>query len=154
MAFKVTIDIDRTITVSADPATVFALLSDVPASAKHFPKVDDLVDLGDGTYRWEMEKVGLGDHAIQTIYASNYVADEASKTIEWTPISGEGNAEVSGKWTITESGEGSEVRLDSSADMELPMPKLLKMAIAPVVKHEFTSMVETYLENIQEALNG
>lgn len=154
MAFKVNIDIDKSFTVSADLATTFALLADVPKSAEHFPKVDKLTDLGDGTYRWEMDKVGLGDHAIQTIYASTYVADEDDGTVEWTPVKGEGNALVSGKWALTESGSGTSARLLTSAELELPMPKLLKMAIAPVVKHEFTSMVDTYIENIQEALNG
>lgn len=154
MAFKVNIDIDKSFTVSADLATTFALLADVPASAEHFPKVDKLTDLGGGTYRWEMDKVGLGDHAIQTIYASTYVTDEDEGTVEWSPVKGEGNALVSGKWTLEESGSGTTARLESSAELELPMPKLLKMAIAPVVKHEFTSMVDTYIENIQEALNG
>ena len=154
MAFKVNIDIDKSFTVSADLATTFALLADVPASAKHFPKVDKLTDLGGGTYRWEMEKVGLGDHAIQTVYASTYVADEANHTVEWTPVEGEGNGLVSGTWTLEEAGSSTRARLTSSAELELPMPKLLKMAIAPVVKHEFTSMVDTYIENIQDALDG
>lgn len=154
MAFKVNIDIDKSFTVSADLATTFALLSDVPKSAEHFPKVDQLIDLGDGTYRWETDKVGLGDHAIQTVYASTYETDENEGTVEWTPVKGEGNALVSGKWSLEESGSGTTARLVSSAELELPMPKLLKMAIAPVVKHEFTSMVDTYIENIQEELNG
>lgn len=154
MAFKVNIDIDRSFTVSADLATTFALLADVPASAEHFPKVDQLIDLGGGTYRWEMGKVGIGDHAIQTIYASTYTVDEANHSVEWVAVKGEGNALVSGTWSLEESGSGTKARLTSSAELELPMPKLLKMAISPVVKHEFTSMVDTYIENIQDALNG
>jgi len=102
MAFKVNIDVDRTITVSADVATAFALLSDVPASAAHFPKVDQLTDLGDDIYRWEMDKVGVGDHAIQTVYASQYNADEANASIEWSAVEGEGNALVSGSWAFEE----------------------------------------------------
>lgn len=154
MAFKVNIDVDQSFTVSADVATTFALLADVPTSAKHFPKVDQLLDQGDGVYRWEMGKVGIGDHAIQTIYASRYVVDEESGSIVWTPVKGEGNALVSGSWTVKDKGGSTSVRLTSSAELELPLPKLLKMAVAPVVKHEFLSMVDTYLENIQEALNA
>lgn len=154
MAFKVNIDVDRSFTVSADAATVFALLSDVPASAAHFPKVDALVDLGDDIYRWEMEKVGVGDHAIQTIYASQYEADAASGTVEWSAVEGEGNALVSGSWNIAETDSGTEVSLNSVAEMELPMPKLLKMAISPVVKSEFVKMVDVYIANVQKALNA
>ena len=32
-----------------------------------------LTDIGDGAYRWEMEKVGTAQVNIQTIYASKYV---------------------------------------------------------------------------------
>ena len=35
------------------------LLADVPTSASFYPQVDKLVDLGGGSYRWEMEKIGL-----------------------------------------------------------------------------------------------
>lgn len=154
MAFKVNIEVDKEVTVSADAATAFALLSDVPASAKHFPKVDELVDLGDGVYRWEMEKVGIGDHAVQTIYASKYIANEDNKSVVWTPVRGEGNGSVSGSWTIEESGSGTTIRLQSSAELELSLPKLLKLALSPIVKHEFVSMVETYMDNIKAALEA
>ncbi|KZY62024.1 SRPBCC family protein, partial [Oleiphilus sp. HI0066] len=113
MAFKVNIDVDRTITVSADVATAFALLSDVPASAEHFPKIENLIDQGDGVYRWETEKVGIGDHALQTIYASKYVSDEANGSVEWTAVKGEGNAQVSGGWSLTEVDGGTELTLSS-----------------------------------------
>jgi carbon monoxide dehydrogenase subunit G len=154
MALKVNIDLDREITVSADYATVFNLLSDVEASAKFFPKVDRLVDLGDGIFRWEMEKVGIGDHAIQTIYASKYVSDEGAGTVDWTPVKGEGNGLVSGCWRIKETDGGTELHLKSSAELTLPLPGLLKLAISPVVKHEFTGMVEEYLDNLQAELSA
>lgn len=154
MAFKVNIDVDRTITVSADASAAFALLSDVPASSAHFPKVDKIVDLGDDIYRWEMGKVGVGDHAIQTIYASQYESDEANGSIEWAAVEGEGNALVSGSWKLETVDGGTELTLSSVAELELPMPKLLKMAISPVVKSEFVRMVDAYVENIQKALDA
>jgi len=152
MAVKVDIEIDREFTVSADKAAAFALLSDVPGSASHFPKVDQLVDLGDNTFRWEMEKIGLGGHSIQTVYASQYFSDEAEGSISWEPIKGEGNSLVSGSWEITEDGEGAKLNFTTSAKLTLPLPGLLKMAISPVVKHEFNSMVDEYIENLQAAL--
>lgn len=153
MTIKVNIDLDREFVVNADVDTVFAFLSNVPESASHFPKVDELEDLGGGTFRWNMEKVGIGDHAIQTIYASTYESDDDAKTITWTPVKGEGNALVSGGWKITEASGGTKVSFESSAELSLPLPGLLKLAISPVVKHEFTSMVDTYMESIQEVLN-
>jgi carbon monoxide dehydrogenase subunit G len=75
MTVKVTIDLNRKLSVAADIDTVFLLLSDVPASAEHFPKVQAITALPDNSFRWDMEKVGLGTHSIQTIYACVYVSD-------------------------------------------------------------------------------
>ena len=154
MTIKVSIDLDREFTVSADIDTVFALLSDVEKSASHFPKVDELENLGDNTFRWNMEKVGVGDHAIQTVYACKYVSDDGAKTVKWTPVKGEGNGVVSGGWSFSEVDGGTSIEFETSAELTLPLPGLLKLAISPVVKHEFSSMVDTYMENIQEVLNA
>lgn len=153
MAVKVSIDVDREFEVKADIDTAFALLASVPDSAAHFPKVDELVDLGDNTYRWEMEKIGLGDHSIQTIYACQYDADEGSKAVKWVPIKGEGNGVVKGSWNLEENGGGTTCKLTTSAELTLPLPGLLKLAISPVVKHEFTSMVDEYIDNLKGALS-
>jgi len=152
MAVKVNIDIDREFSVNADIDTTFALLANVPESASHFPKVDELIDLGDNTFRWEMEKVGVGDHAIQSIYACQYIADEGSKVIKWVPIKGEGNGVVKGSWTLKENDSGTTCHFKTAAELTLPLPGLLKLAISPVVKHEFTGLVDDYVDNLQNAL--
>jgi len=153
MTIKVSIDIDREFTVKADKNTAFALLADVPKSAAHFPKVEALTDQGDNTYLWEMEKVGLGDHAIQTVYACKYTPNEDAGEITWTPVKGEGNGVVSGKWEVKEIDGGTQLRLQTSAELTLPLPGLLKLAISPVVKHEFNSMVDEYIDNLKGALS-
>ncbi len=152
MTVKVTIELDRKFSVSADKETVFELLADVPKSAAHFPKVEELKDLGDNCFRWEMEKVGLGDHAIQTIYACKYAPDAASGIITWTPIKGEGNGVVSGSWKISEGAKGTDIHFKTSSELTLPLPGLLKLAISPVVKHEFNGMVDEYIDNLKGAL--
>lgn len=152
MTVKVTIDLERKFTVAADIDTVFSLLSDVAVSASHFPKVKTLTDLEDNKFRWEMEKVGLGSYAIQTTYACQYIYDDGDKTVVWTPIKGEGNSVVSGKWQLTENAEGTNVSFKTNALLTLPLPGLLKLAISPLVKHEFTSMVDTYIGNLKRVL--
>lgn len=154
MTVKVDIELDRNFTVPADAATVFALLSDVPKSGSHFPKVDTLSDTGDGTFKWEMEKIGFGGNSIQTVYACKYIADESAGTVVWEPVKGVGNSVVEGSWTISETAEGANVEFTTAAKLTLPLPGLLKMAISPVVKHEFEAMVDEYMENIQATLSA
>jgi carbon monoxide dehydrogenase subunit G len=81
MAITVDIDLGYEFAVKAAYKDVFDVLSDVPTSVSHFPKVEKLSDLGDGVYQWEMEKVGTAQVHIQTVYACKYVSDRAKGTV-------------------------------------------------------------------------
>jgi len=148
MAFTVEISIAREFEADCGADFAFEVLADVPCSASHFPKVDQLVDLGDGKYRWEMAKIGVDKYALQTIYASKYTADAEKHTIKWTPVKGVGNSLVSGKWTIKEKGGKTILKLATEGAMELPLPSLVKFVVAPIVRNEFESMVDTYIANL------
>lgn len=150
MTVKVTIDVKRNLTVNADIDRVFSLLSDVQTSVSHFPNVQTLTDLGDNAFRWEMEEVSSGGYSVKTIYASQYVVDSDAKTITWTPIKGEGNGLVSGKWEVTATENGTQLSFSTKAELTLPFPRLLKVVTSPIVKQEFTSLVDTYLNNLKE----
>jgi hypothetical protein len=57
---------------------------------------------------------------------------------------------VSGGWVIEEAEGGTNLTLETSAELNLPLPGLLKLAISPVVKAEFSGMVDTYVSNLSE----
>lgn len=154
MAITVTIDLGYELNVKANYASVFAVLSDVPKSASFFPKVNQLVDLGNGAYRWEMEKIGLAQINLQTIYASRYVSDQTKGTVVWTPIQDEGNALVSGSWKIVDKKKSTHITFQSKGELTLPLPGLMKMVVAPVVESEFEKMVEQYLDNLTQHFGG
>jgi len=154
MAIQVNIDLGYEFAVKADFETVFNTLSDVPVSASFFPKVDQLVDLGDGIYRWEMAKIGLAQVNLQTIYASKYVSNKAKGTVLWTPIKGEGNALVSGSWKISDKKKSTHLVLNIQGELTLPLPGLMKMMVGPVVESEFEKMVEQYIDNLTQHFGG
>lgn len=151
MAIRIAIEINRTFDVKSDFDTVFNLLADVPESASFFPKLDKLEALGNDTYRWEMERIGIDKYSIQTVYASRYEADRGAGEVRWSPVEGEGNGLVSGKWKI-KPGKGGQMHLVfyTQAELILPLPGLLKLAVSPVVKHEFNSLVDQYVRNLQQ----
>ncbi|TNE70628.1 MAG: SRPBCC family protein [Gammaproteobacteria bacterium] len=152
MAITVSIELNRELEIPAGYDEVFELLADVPRSASHFPKVDKLTDLGNNSYRWEMEKVGVDKHAIQSVYACTYHSDKSAGKITWEPVKGEGNGVVSGSWTLTAKGDSATaVKFKTSAELTVPLPSLLKLAISPVIKHEFNSLVDTYMSNLKQA---
>jgi len=154
MTVNVHIDLGYEFSVRAPAADVFDLLSDVPASASFFPKVHLLVDLGSNTYRWEMEKIGLAQVNLQTIYASKYTSNKAKGTVVWTPVKGEGNALVSGSWKISDKKKSTHLVLKIDGDLTLPLPGLMKMVIAPVVEAEFEKLVEKYIDNLTKQFGG
>lgn len=150
MAISIKIEVKRDFTVPANIDAVYELLADVPRSVSHFPKVSQLVDMGDNTFRWEMDKIGVDKHALQTVYACKYVGDQANHNIVWTPVKGVGNGIVSGSWYLSPEGEGTRIQFHTDAEVSLPLPSLLKLAISPVVKHEFNALVDVYTDNLKK----
>lgn len=154
MAITVKIDLGYEFDVKAKAAEVFEVLSDVPASVAHFPKVEKLTDLGGGVYQWEMEKVGTAQVNIQTIYASKYTSDKAKGTVKWTPVKGVGNALVGGSWKIVDNKKSTSVALAIQGEIEVPLPGLMKMVVSPVVEGEFEKLVEKYIDNLIKRFGG
>lgn len=154
MAITVKIELGYEFAVKAKAADVFALLSDVPASVAHFPKVEELKDLGDGVYQWNMEKVGTAQVNIQTVYASKYVSNKAKGTVVWTPVKGVGNAQVGGSWTITDNKTSTGLVLSIDGTVDVPLPGLMKMVVAPVVEAEFEKLVDKYVANLVKKFGG
>jgi carbon monoxide dehydrogenase subunit G len=154
MSITVKIDLGYEFDVKAKAAEVFELLSDVPASVSHFPKVEQLTDLGDGVYQWEMEKVGTAQVNIQTVYASKYVSDKTKGSVKWTPVKGVGNALVGGHWKIVDNKKSTGLTLAIQGEIEVPLPGLMKMIVVPVVQGEFEKLVEKYIDNLIQRFGG
>ena len=155
MAVTVKIDLGYEFEVKAKFDDVFGVLSDVPESVSHFPKVEKLTDLGDGVYKWEMQKVGTAQVNIQTVYASKYVSDKARGTVKWTPVKNVGNAQVGGNWKITDNkGKTTKCVLKIEGTVDVPLPALMKVVVEPVVASEFEKLVEKYIDNLIERFGG
>ena len=154
MSITVDLELGYEFTVKATAKEVYDVLADVPTSASFYPGVDKLVNLGDGAYRWEMEKIGLGQVNLQTVYASRYVGDRKKGTVVWTPVAGEGNALVSGDWKITGQKKSTKIVLTIEAEMTLTLPALMKMVVAPLVQAEFERLTEHYIDNLIKRLGG
>ena len=154
MTIKVNIDLGYEFTVKASFQTVFDTLSDVPTSASFFPKVDQLVDMGDDVYRWEMAKIGLAQVNLQTVYASRYVSNKAKGSVVWTPVAGVGNALVSGHWKISDKKKSTPLTFQSQGELTLPLPGLMKMVVAPLVEAEFEKLVEQYIDRLTHEFGG
>jgi carbon monoxide dehydrogenase subunit G len=154
MAVTVNIDLGYEFAVKAKFDDVFKLLADVPTSVSHFPKVDQLTDMGDGVFKWEMQKVGTREIGIQTIYASKYKSDKAKGTVTWTPVKDVGNALVGGHWKIRDDKKSTHIELKIAGEVNVPFPSLMKVVVQPVVEGEFEKLVDKYIANLIKQFGG
>jgi carbon monoxide dehydrogenase subunit G len=154
MTFNVAIDLGYSFKVKAGALEVFGVLSHVPTSASFFPEVDRLLDLGDNTYRWEMAKIGIGSIKLQTIYASKYTADPDKGRVVWTPVKGIGNAQVSGHWKISQHKDATHVVLSVKGELEIPLPSLMRLIVAPLVEAAFEKLITQYVDNLIQHFGG
>jgi carbon monoxide dehydrogenase subunit G len=154
MAITVPFDLTYEFEVHAKAAEVFAVLSDVPTSASHFPKVAELVDMGGNTYRWELEKVGTPQLNVQTVYAAKYVANKKKRTVTWTPVPGVGNAQIGGSWAIVDKKTSTEITLNVQGALTVPLPALMAAVVAPFVTNENEALVEGYIDSLIERFGG
>lgn len=154
MAISIPVDLGYQFSVKAPFREVFAVLSDVPVSVGFFPKVERLVDMGRGTYRWEMQRMGVGTAGLRTVYASRYVSDRAKGTVSWTPVEGVGNAQVGGSWKLTDRKRSTDLVLRIHGTVEVPLPGVMKAVAAPLVKNEFEKLVDAYVDNLIARFGG
>lgn len=154
MTVTVDIDIGREFAVNAAVGKVFEVLADVPLSVSHFPKVEQLVDLGGGAYRWEMQRVGTAQVGIQTVYACKYASDRRKGSVTWTPVKGVGNAQIHGSWKIGDGKGATKVVFATGGKVDVAMPALARMIVVPVVRGEFEKLVDKYIDNLIKTFGG
>ena len=154
MTFYVAIDLAYSFKVKAGASEVFDVLSDVPTSASFFPEVDQLIDLGENTYRWEMAKIGIAQINLQTIYASKYTSNKDKGSVVWSPVKGIGNAQVSGHWKISEHKDATHIVLSVKGELEIPLPSLMRLIVAPLVESEFEKLTDKYIDNLIDRFGG
>ena len=154
MTIIVPFDLRYEFDVKASPEDVFALLADVPTSASHLPKLAKLVDLGEQVYRWEMKRIGTAQMSVQTIYACKYLSDSKKMTVMWSPVKGVGNALIGGSWTIGKKKSGSHLVLETSGELHVALPGLMKAIVTPMILTENELLITTYINSLTKHFGG
>ena len=154
MAITIPIKITHKFAVKVGMKEVWDVLSNVPASASFYPQVDKLMDLGDGAYCWNMEKIGAGQASAQIVYACFYSTNRQKGTVTWTPIAGVGNAQVAGSWQVSQQKSATLLVLTVEGSIGLPLPALMSLVVQPVVEAEFERLTETYIANLCVRFGG
>lgn len=150
MAFDMEVDFERTEEVACAMGKIFDVLADVPFSAEFMPTLDSIEDLGDETYQWNIQKVGLDKWAIETVYVCAYYWDKKEGWVEWQAVEG-GNAMINGRWDLEKiDAKHTRVTFTNSGTFEIPVPKIAKIIVAPIATREFEKSVNGYIDNLIE----
>lgn len=152
MATTVTTVAKEVFVFEANIEDVWALVSNVERSAECYPRVQQLVDLGNGAYRWEFKPTGFAGFSHQVIYACQYLVDESQHRVEWTPINPDDDTLISGGMALRAIDDGTEVTFNSTGDLRLPIPRMMKGMAANYIRSEFDKQLAEYINNMQNAL--
>lgn len=155
MSLRIELELGYEFAVRARFAEVFEVLADVPTSAGFFPRVERLVALGDNAFRWEMQRLGTPELNLQTVYACRYRSHPKQGRVEWTPIEGVGNAQVSGSWALARHRRSfTALTLRIAGTVQLPLPPLMARLVTPLLQAEFEALVEAYIDALIERFGG
>lgn len=151
MSFDVEVETTREFETACDYDRVFDTLADVPYSAAEFPKLQELVDLGDEQYRWIMEPINLAGYTAQSIYACAYSWDKEEGWIAWEPVDEEGStARIEGRWELEPLGdESTALKFHTEGVITLPFPRFARVVVAPLASMEFDTLVAGYIRNLR-----
>ncbi|MBF0226332.1 MAG: SRPBCC family protein [Desulfobacterales bacterium] len=154
MAFTLTIKINKEFNVRGDYEKVFNVLSTVPVSASHFPNVDKVEEIGDNTFRWDMEKIGIDKYYFQTVYACKYTSNKEEGWVKWIPVQEIGNALLKGEWNISKKNDGTNIKFYTEGDLSFPFPSIAKFIISPIITKKFEGFINKYIENLTNTFNS
>ena len=149
---KLEVDIEHAFIVPAERSATWDFLIDTPKTVGHYPKLDNLVELGDDCWRWELKELGGKGFSHQIVYAVKYHFDEENGSIVWEPIADEGNSIIHGSFQIEEHSDGTHIILATSGTLDVPVPKLLKSFASPYVKGEFSQQIHSFADNLQKVI--
>jgi hypothetical protein len=65
-----------------------------------------------------------------------------------------GNGLVGGSWTLTDRKKSTHIVLEIHGELNLPLPALTKLIVAPVVTGENQKLIEKYIANLIERFGG
>ncbi len=154
MAFTMKMEITREIDIRSNYDAAFEVFSDVPRMAGHFPGVEKIEDLGNGTWRWTMEKAGVGKYALQLMYAVTYQFDKENGRVVWEPVDGVGNGRSRGNVKIRPDGDNTAVTFFTELELEIPFSSLAAPVIKPFVKSQFNTTLEKFQKNVEASFGG
>lgn len=148
-SMKAKIDLVRNAHIEGDATELFEMLSDLPKTMSHFPKLRAFSDLGDGMWLWDIEPIHVAGMTYELQVVTRFTVDADKRVVTLTPVTSRGNAEIGGHFCSVQDGEHALLKLDIAGTIEVDVPMLLRAPAKPFIRAYFARLVDRFIERIQ-----
>ncbi len=135
--------------VKADRMKVWAALTDPVLLPKLTPYLAKIVADGDH-WRWEMVKLPVLNLTIAPSFTEKMTFEEG-KRIEFThdpPSGAKERAAAEGWYELSETDEGTQLSIDLTLEVDLPLPRASAPAVNRVMKKVMDGMGDRFAANL------
>lgn len=153
----VDVRIERSATVAVPYARAKERMLDLEGTLRLFPKLARLTQLGERRYLWELEPIGFKPAGISHVvrYATDFSVDLDRGVTEWTPVAGEGNSLIRGRWVTVDHGDHIDITMSISGTIgDIRVPLAFRLAVPAFVRSVFTDLVEGFLARLAEKVSS
>lgn len=138
--------VSDSISISADPATVFGVITDLeayPDWAEGMLEAEVLATDDDGLPERARFRVDARVAEVRYVLAYTYDGHDVS----WTLVEGETVSQLDGAYELREDGDATHVRYTLEADVDMPVPGFLK-------KRATRTILDQGLRGLKERAEG
>ena len=128
----VDVDIERSATVEVPFARVKERMLDLEGTLGLFPKLARLTPVGERRFEWQLEPIGFKPAGISHVvrYTTDFSVDTDRGVVEWTPVRGEGNSLIRGRWVTADRGDHIDITLSISGTIGgIRVPLAFRLAV-------------------------
>ncbi len=146
---KAKVDLVRNAHIEGEASELFELLSDLPATMSHFPKLRAFTDQGDGEWLWDIEPIHVAGMTYELQVVTRFEIDAANRVVTLFPVTTQGNAEIGGHFCAVQDGNKAVLKLDIAGTIEVDVPMLLRAPAKPFIRGYFAKLIDRFIERIQ-----
>lgn len=141
--------------INNELANIMAVLVDTPRTLAHFPKLKPITELAEGRYRWELETIGTAGIEHDVSFATDFDINAETGKIRFTPVKGEGNAQIGGELNTITGKNGCTLELTVEGTIkDIPVPMLLRAPAKPIIKKIFEDLVDGFADQLAATLES
>ncbi len=143
--------LERTFVINAPFEDVLAFFSNPDAFKEAFVGLEECEEVGDGVWRWLLEKKTDKGVTFQPSYQVKYTTISETER-EWEPV--EGNMRSTGRVVFKDLSGKTQLEYSETMSADLPIPRLAAKVFGKIVGKEVAAGVGEFLDRAKNLLES